>query len=112
MIYIKEDKKSAGEIGIKIQEKTRSMAKRIPGNATGTAGWQIAVAFAAGMMTAALAYTTVTTWMLYPRPIEETVIPVAPGAPGLNKPGADPDTGKPVIIELVFTTADEAVVSC
>ena len=63
---------------------------------------QLAVAFVAGMvMAAALAHTPVAAAMLSPQPSEEPAVPVVPGAPGLLKPGADLDNGKPVIIELV-----------
>ena len=88
----------------------------MPGNKSSISGLRLTVAFIAGIVTmAALAQTPVVADIFSHQLTHETVVPVLPEAPDSLKPNSNPDTSNPVkhyMIELVWTTFDEAALPC
>ena len=73
-----------------------------------TSRTRLAIAFITGMaLTALLAQTPAIADILSPQPAREPAVPVAP-LPAPYQPGANLDTGKPIIIELVYILPGQA----
>jgi hypothetical protein len=101
---------------MKIREIKMRIVKIKRKNEPGTSRLRMAAAFMAGMLLmAALSQTPVVDDIFASLISQEATLPSLPDAPDSPKPGGSPDASnpvKPIMSELVYNFAEEAVPTC